>query len=349
MTLFLTTGVVFGQTAFNIFNQIEQNFSLNMDEIHLKLDPQDFNNVRAGLFDQTFKIKKISNCKIGITSNKIKFFLYKDMPGVILKYSSFEIMINSIQYTLKVENLLSVHINGLLEPLLNLRRCQSLNEALMNWSLNKKFTSSTMVMSSIKIKKLMELSMIDCNPIDFKEKLRWFLTHENIINFVPSKFIKKVKVLHQSKKNTSILYPQFMDIITRINDYFVKMVKNYYKKEHVKDITDYNLDFSIELYGRKEEIMDPTSRKSLYLVQKHEDHIHLKSFAILFNLRWFFNTRYNCKKSLGFDFQYGRTINGYAQTFHKYDDVLRWLVTHPNAIEDVEFVVLDPIPPNYIF
>jgi hypothetical protein len=140
-----------------------------------------------------------------------------------------------------------------------------------------------------------------------------------------------------------------MDIITRINDYFVKMVKNYYKKEHVKDITDYNLDFSIELYGRKEEIMDPTSRKSLYLVQKHEDHIHLKSFAILFNLRWFFNTRYNCKKSLGFDFQYGRTINGYAQTFHKYDDVLRWLVTHPNAIEDVEFVVLDPIPPNYIF
>jgi hypothetical protein len=140
-----------------------------------------------------------------------------------------------------------------------------------------------------------------------------------------------------------------MDIITRINDYFVKMVKNYYKKEHVKDITDYNLDFSIELYGRKEEIMDPTSRKSLYLVQKHEDHIHLKSFAILFNLRWFFNTRYNCKKSLGFDFQYGRTINGYGQTFHKYDDVLRWLVTHPNAIEDVEFVVLDPIPPNYIF
>jgi hypothetical protein len=95
--------------------------------------------------------------------------------------------------------------------------------------------------------------------------------------------------------------------------------------------------------------VDNSKRKSLYLIRKNNDYLHLKSFAILFNLRWFFNTRYNSKKALGFDGEYGRTITGYGQTFHKYDDVLLWLTTHPNTIEDVEFVILDPIPSHYIF
>jgi hypothetical protein len=96
--------------------------------------------------------------------------------------------------------------------------------------------------------------------------------------------------------------------------------------------------------------MNLKNRKSLYLVRKNVDDLHLKSFAILFNLRWFFNTMYNSKKAFGLDKEYGITEDGYyGQTIYKYDDVLLWLITHPNTIDEVEFVVLDPIPPNYIF
>lgn len=73
---------------------------------------------------------------------------------------------------------------------------------------------------------------------------------------------------------------------------------------------------------------------SLRLVQKFEDDLKFKSLGILFNLRWFFNTRNNNKKIFGLDGEYGLTDEGLiGQTFHKYDDVL---VSNPNTLEEVE-------------
>lgn len=371
MAQFLTTGIIFGQTAFNIFNNISKyikerndhssqqsnlmnitNLNFKFDEIHIKLHPVDFNNIRDGCLNHLYKLKKISNCKLEAISkintkeDAIKYFLYKDMPGTIIKSLQIELKINSSHQKINIENIIDVEINEFLGPLLNLRKCQSINEALMNWALNNNFMT---FQSYIDHKKLAESNMIAIDREYFEEKLRWFLTNENIVNFIPKKFFRKVQSIQKLKKNIIGLITDFLNIITNINKYFIKLVRQYYTQERVIQITSYSLSFPIELYGKKEEIYHPTSRKSLYLVPKDKGYVYLKSFAVLFNLRWFFNTRYNSKKSLGFDGEYGRTIHGYGQTFHKYDDVLLWLVTHPNTIEEVEFVVLDPIPPNYIF
>lgn len=81
-----------------------------------------------------------------------------------------------------------------------------------------------------------------------------------------------------------------------------------------------------------------------------KDDLKFKSLGILFNLRWFFNTRNNNKKIFGLDGEYGLTDEGLiGQTFHKYDDVLLWLVSNPNTLEEVEFVVIDHISDFYIF
>jgi hypothetical protein len=371
MTHFLTTGIIFGQTAFNIFSKISENIkeindhysqkqylniteiNFEFNEIHIKLYSTDYNNVRNGCLNHLYKFKKISNCKLEAISKvnskifgPIKYFLYKDMPGTSIKYSQIELRINSILQKINIENIIDVEINEFLGPLLHLRKCQSINEALMNWALNNNFMA---FQNYIDHKQLAEVNMITIDRVYLEDKIRWFLTDENIINFIPKKFFKRVQSIQKFKKNIIGLTIDFMTIISNINKYFIKLVRKYYTRERVIQITSYNLSFPIELYGNSEEIYHTSIRKSLYLFPKDKSYIHLKSFAILFNLRWFFNTRYNSKKSLGFDGEYGRTIHGYGQTFHKYDDVLLWLVTHPNTIEDVEFVVLDPIPPNYIF
>lgn len=344
MKQFLENGIIFGQTAFKILKTISEvgkDHNIILDEIHLKFDPIYFNRD----FNHLYRIRKISNCKLQATSKheKTKYFLYKDMPGAIIKSFSLELMINSMLQNINIEDIVSVQINVLLQPLIDLRKCQSINEALMNWSLNNIFLE---FQDYFNHKKLINSSLVTCDPLSFKRNVSWFLANENIDKFVPKRFLQKVNCIQKSKK---ILIIEFMDVVERINEHFIKMVRKYYKTEHVAQITSYNYIFPIELYGKKDEIYHPTCRKSLYLVRKSKDYLHLKSFAVLFNLRWFFNTRYNSKKSLGFDKEYGRTINGYGQTIHKYDDVLLWLITHPNTIEDVEFVILDPIPPNYIF
>lgn len=359
MALFLPTGIIFGQTAFKIFNIICNNYedyycnkiNFKMDEIHLKLDPMTFNNVRDGYFNHTYKIKQISNCKLQVTTKKqgycdeIKYFLYKDIPCTIIKYVLLNLKINSTLQRIKIQDITSVQLNTLLSPLINLRKCFDINEALMNWSLNNNFME---FQTYIHHRQLGSDSII--NRLNLVKNISWFLGCESIINFVPKKFVHKVSSLHnKSNRNTVKMFNEFMDIISHINEHFIKMVRKYHKTEQISQITSYSLSFPIELYGNKEDIFNPTKRKSLFLTRKNNDHLHLKSFAILFNLRWFFNTRYNSKKSLGFDGEYGRTINGYGQTFHKYDDMLLWLITHPNTIEDVEFVILDPIPSNYIF
>jgi hypothetical protein len=354
MALFLTPGIIFGQTAFKIFNLICDNFddynkiNFKMDEIHLKLDPMTFNNVRDGYFNHIYKIKQISNCKLQVTDyyDENQYFLYKDMPGTSIKYVLLNLKINSIVQRIKIEDITSVQLNTLLSPLINLRKCSDINEALMNWALNNNFMDFQTYVDHRRLNG--ESSII--NRVNLMKQISWFLECENITNFVPKKFVQKVRFLHsKNNRNTVKMFNEFMDIVAHINEHFIKMVRKYHKTEQISQISSYNFIFPIELYGNREDIFHPTKRKSLFLVRKNNDHLHLKSFAILFNLRWFFNTRHNSKKSLGFDGEYGRTINGYGQTFHKYDDVLLWLITHPNTIEDVEFVILDPIPSNYIF
>lgn len=350
MTWFLNIGIIFGQTAFKIFKKLETSEKVDLSEFHIKLDALHFNNLRDGYFNHLYQIKKISNCKLGVVHNGVRYYLYKDMPGVVLSHHTLTLFLNGELTLIKIEMILSVQINVLLEPLLNLRKCQSLNEALMNWSLNHSFDDIT-PLGYINHSKLLEnfpKEVIEFNYNSIPEILKKFLNCDDIL-LIPQRFLKKVLALQKKKDNENIRIKvsKFMDIITFITKHFTKLVHRYSKFEGVADVSRYNLNFPIELYGNPKKI--GCKRKSLFLFKRNNDYIRLKSFAILHNLRWFFNTRYNSKKSLGFDGEYGRTINGYAQTFHKYDDVLLWLITHPNTIEDVEFVILDPIPPNYIF
>jgi hypothetical protein len=349
MDIVLQNGVLIGQTAFKIYHKLSQsnhNIIIDVnDAIHVHIE--DFDNIQE-IYGQKFHIKKVSNCKVKLTPKHTEtenvYYVYKLAPTA---KQSLILQLNGNRIKVYIEDILSVQINGLLEPLINLRKCQSRNEALMNWSLNNKFRDVNQ--EYLNHKKLIESNVILVDPSTLKKTINMFLGQENVINFVPKKFIKKIKCIQKSKKNFSVLSIEFLDIITLINKFFKNMVENYYKKENVSQINSFNLDFSIELYGNKEEVLHPTNRKSLYLVRKNNDWLHLKSLAILFNLRWFFNTRYNAKKALGFDGEYGKTDSGYGKTLHKYNDVLLWLITHPNTLEDVELVVLDPIPSNYIF
>lgn len=347
MTL-ITTGIISGQSAFEIFKQISKNNGDNfhniiLKEIHLKFDSISFNSVGDGLLDHYYKIKKISNCKLEATlklsTDTTKYFLYKEMFDN--EYCSLTLKLNSTLYQIKIENIFNVQINVLLEPLLNLRNCYSIEEALMNWALNNKFMVQQNYIKHGKI--LDDLGLY--KPKHFEKYLSYFLGCENIIKFVPNKFKNKVLNIQKTKQNNPV---EFMTTIDLINKFFINKVKKYHKKEKIYKLGSFNLNFSFELYGSKDEVYHPTNRKSLYLVKK-DGYLHLKSFAILFNLRWFFNTRYNSKKVLGLNKEYGITNHGYGQTLYKYDDVLLWLITHPNAIENVELVVLDPIPFNYIF
>ncbi|ADO00494.1 hypothetical protein WIV_gp150 [Wiseana iridescent virus] len=347
MTLFLNIGIIFGQTAFKIFKKLETGKKVDLSEFHIKLDALHFNNLRDGYFNHLYRIKKISNCKLGVVHNGVRYYLYKDMPGVVLSHHTLQLFLNGELTLIKIEMILNVQINVLLEPLLNLRKCQSLNEALMNWSLNNNFNDINFIeIGYINHLKLFENNNIEFEDTDVQSILNTFLNCESV-HLIPQRFLKKVLALQKKKDNTHFKVSKFMDIITFTTKHFIKLVRKYSKFENVVEVTRYNLNFPIELYINPKKI--ECKRKSLFLFKRNNDYIRLKSFAILHNLRWFFNTRYNSKKSLGFDGEYGRTINGYAQTFHKYDDVLLWLVTHPNTIEDVEFVILDPIPPNYIF
>jgi hypothetical protein len=130
-------------------------------------------------------------------------------------------------------------------------------------------------------------------------------------------------------------------------------VQKHYTIEQVDRLIPYHLIFPIKLFCQRKELQlvkDEDHRASLRLVQKFEDDLKFKSLGILFNLRWYFNTRNNNKKIFGLDGEYGFTEEGLiGQTFHKYADVLLWLVSNPNTLEEVEFVVIDHISDFYIF
>lgn len=336
---FLSKGIIFGQTAFKIFYNLSKNNNNNdllLNEIHLKLEPTDFDEV------QNKKIfnKKLSNCKLEVNHKNVKYLLYKN--NLNENFFELELSINSTIRKVNIENILNVEIDVLLEPLINLRKCSNINEALMNWSLNSNFKPSQVYINHENI-----IPLIPSQTLNIAEKSRWMLTNKYFLTFSPKRLINKIKKIHNNKNKTDDTVMEFLNLINNINMYFTEMVKKYNK--NISPLNSYTIDFPIELYGNKDEILH-SKRKSLYMIKRNKDDLHLKSFAILFYLKWFFNTRYNYKKIFGLDGEYGQTLDGlYGQTFHKYDDVLLWLVTHPCAINETEFVVLDQIPPNYIF
>lgn len=339
MEQLLHTGIIFGQSAFNIlYNHFNGITNHEINEFHLKFESQQFEFMMNQV--HKFKIKRISNCKVLLTYNNIKYFLYQSDCNDLFE---IEIMINSTMEKVKIENIIDIQIDVLLGPLLSLRKCKGLDEALMCWSLNKNFLSPQVYIDP---KNWTSSNLSFCNDDILNKKLGWFLTNDNLMTIVPQRFINKVRKIHKSKQKNTV---DFMDIITNINQYFIKKVHTYFVQEKISNITSFDLNFNIELYGRCMGKFDPkNSRKSLYLKRQNKDDVHFKSLAILFNLRWFFNTINNNQKPFGLDGEYGHCSLGYGQTFHKYDDVILWLVTHPNTVNEVEFVILDPIPPQYI-
>ena len=383
MNLLLNSGIISGSTAFKIYENIFEN--IKASEIHMKIDFKNLNILPNFLPN----FKKISNCRIKTTVENINFYLNSCSTTTFILLDTF---INGLMYTIKVENILDVMIGVLLDPLLRLRNCEDTNEALMCWSLthldeirpkslSKFYSQHQPLLDFIKIQKILTKKVQSAdnevtNVQYLKSKMGWFLNHNTINLLVPPKFIKKVKRNLVIVQKNPDLYVEvtitFLTILFNIKKYFVKKVQQYYIKECVYSVGLFDLIFDIELYGRKEEVLNHNQRKSLHLTPptqskynyfhhfsqsrsvpdtiEEEDYFHLKSSAILYNLRWFFNTTCNNKKSFGLDGEYGLTEDGKnGQTFHKYDDVIFWLVTHPNTIKEVEFVVLDPIPRNYIF
>jgi len=349
MEEYFKKGIVTGQTAYQIYNtlsKVEEHF--NDQDFHIQLD-----SVIFGYLSLYNKIKRITNCKLKTSFKNINLYIYKNVSEIDLESIPANIMVDSNLFSINLENIISVTINVLLEPLFKLRKCQSVEEAVYNWALNKIYLENP---PYIDYKKLKELNMVRINPEYLNDQFNWLLTRPNIYNFIPKKYKTKLLNLQKMKKN---LWVEFMETIVSINKYFIKKVSTYHKSTRINELTYFFLDFNIEFYGLKEEVLDKNIfRKQLLLYNlskvknSHDNnhYLHLKSFAILNNLRWFFNTRNNNKKAFGFDGEYGLTKDGeYGQTYHKYDDVILWLTTHPNNIEDVEFIILDSIPLNYIF
>lgn len=329
MICVVSKGTIYGITAFEIFRQLVHHKEVECFVLEIAVDNGIFNHLKSSCLS-----KKKSNCRLEVTTNTFEKYIVCNEP---IQYSfQLQLILNHNVTTIFIEDILLCQIRVLLAPILNLRRCNTLDEALMNWSLNNSFIPQK---EYIDHKKLVLTNMVECNQTFFKEIFVWFLRCKNISKFVPTKFLNKVIAIQKSKTDIKTKYICFMDIIVLINKYFTNIVQKYMIKN--------DLSVSIELYGYKQEVLS-LSRKSLYLVEK-KGCLRLKSFAILFNLRWFFNTMYNCKKSIGLDGEYGHTENGYGQTFHKYDDMIKWVITHPNALKDAELVVLDPIPTEYIF
>lgn len=392
MEQFLKDGTIFGQTAYDIYIAIQKESGFYASTLHLKLEPVLFELMIHTNLNR--KLKKITNCMLKTSikgktfveddqrssppldvlgrrvSESIKLFLCKNVDINSIEPVLIKIMINTQPLQVKIENIVETTINILLEPILNLRKCKDIEEALTNWALNAVYLESPVY---IDFKKLKTLNVVEIDPKYLNGKISWFLATNNIRDFVPQKFLNKIRKLHKSKKN---LWVEFMEVVNDINRYFVKKVRAYHKYNHIDSMTYFYLDFPIELYGTDLAFSERRSKLLLYDPSKKvpekpsqfmlglayalsgtipkpppppKTYLRLRSTLIFENLRWFFNTRRNDGKAFGFNGIYGLIDGCYGQTFYKYDDVILWLVTHPNTIEEVELVVLDPIPQNYIY
>lgn len=356
-----------------------------LNELHVVFYAEDFDYFRDLPKSNLCTIRKKSNCKLQLRqqnreliqqqmkgnvdqndelldNNKgevstTTIFLYKDMPGTTFNsvdVADFEGQKISLEY------IVDVYCSVMLKPLIDLRNCNDLDEAMICWSLNKQFFDDQeneqdlidIMKHQIKTCGLENLQKtILLQKEAFKSRIVWFLNHKHFQAFVPMKFQNRVKKLWKSRRllsETSVV--EFLDIMHNIHSYFVKKVKTYFNK-NIKGINIYDLEYKIELYGKREP--DETGRISLFFEEyrpaNNEQLVHYKSTAILNNLRWFFNTRFNSRETFGLDGEFGRGLSGYGQTFHKYEDMILFLVSHPNTVKHCELVVLDPIPENYIF
>lgn len=215
----------------------------------------------------------------------------------------------------------------LFDPIFNLRNCKSINEAITSWALNYNFLKCKGVIC------VKNLSSEILNLVEIESLSNKLLTNPNS-RFIPEKFLYKFQ---QVTKQTR---PDPLKFMCLVNELYL-LVQKHYTIEQVDRLIPYHLIFPIKLFCQRKELQlvkDGDHRwASLRLVQKFEDDLKFKSLGILFNLRWFFNTRNNNKKIFGLDGEYGLI----GQTFHKYDDVLLWLVSNPNTLEEVEFVISD--------
>ncbi|AHL67594.1 hypothetical protein DH26_gp101 [Chloriridovirus anopheles1] len=353
----LSRGIITRESALRVFEHIfgnEGSKELDLSELHCMFYPEEFNNFR-----NLPKITKKSNCKLLFIHNHIKYFLYKDMPGTT--FNDIVIPGNLIGGNLgggnlRIEYIVDVYVNVLLRPLFELRDCDNLDEALMCWSLNNRFSEADS--NNANVAKTIQSRQHELSTFQkqilfpektgttiFKKQLDRLLNHKYIHLLVPSKFIIKIKTMHKAKHVSEITVCKFLDIVTNIHVYFKKKVKRYHER-NIKGVKREDLDFPIELYGRV--AVEGESKLSLHFAP-FEGCVHYKSTAILNNMRWFFNTRYNSKEVFGLDGEFGRGLCGYGQTFHKYVDMILFLVSNPNTYKHCELVVLDPIPSEFIF
>ena len=347
-------GLMCGNTAhveyINFFNKNGQNEPLKFDKIELVFNTSTFDSLtnhfsvsQKNSLYRFYRIKKKSNRKFEVMIDDQVFSIEREKClGSLDETNSPNCLSRKFDGKIfngpNIENILMVEIKILMAPLIDLKKCQDLNEALMNWSLNNLFLPNQVY--------------VDCGQIQgtdvkiLNQTIEMFLSLASVKSFVPHVFLKKI--------TNSRTTEDFLKTIIDLNKYFVQLVKRYRVSEKIHLITSYDICFSIDLFGSSLTQTGALNdkRKSLFLRPRAIGDIKFKAFAVLFNLRWFFNTVYNGGKSIGIDGEYGNLstkINEYGQTFHKYDDVLLWLVTHPNNVLNSEFVILDPIPTEWIF
>ena len=382
MDLF-SLGVVCNQTAFEIYEKLSKSITdFWFSTIEIKLQTADYQLVK-----QRFQAKHLSNHKYQVRVNnplslpdpKGVGFGQRVRTGSLLRCDeraapfttglpmsgdvslivyeaeacssnvvAIPVCLNGSFVSVNLENLGTVTFGMLFDPIFNLRNCKSINEAITSWALNYNFLKCKGVIC------VKNLSSEILNLVEIESLSNKLLTNPNS-RFIPEKILYKFQ---QVTKQTRPDPLKFMCLVNELYFYLCKLVQKHYTIEQVDRLIPYHLIFPIKLFCQRKELQlvkDGDHRAhqhwaSLRLVQKFEDDLKFKSLGILFNLRWFFNTRNNNKKIFGLDGEYGLTDEGLiGQTFHKYDDVLLWLVSNPNTLEEVEFVVIDHISDFYIF
>lgn len=370
MDLF-SLGVVCNQTAFEIYEKLSKSITdFWFSTIEIKLQTADYQIVK-----QRFQTKHLSNHKYQVRVNnplslcdeRAAPFTTDSLFGVpmsgevsLIVYEAeacssnvvaIPVCLNGSFVSVNLENLGTVTFGVLFDPIFNLRNCKSINEAITSWALNYNFLKCKDVID------VKNLSSEILNLVEIESLSNKLLMNPNS-RFIPEKFLYKFQqVTKQTRPNFKDPL-KFMCLVNELYFYLCKLVQKHYTIEQVDRLIPYHLIFPIKLFCQRKELQlvkDEDHRAhqhwaSLRLVQKFEDDLKFKSLGILFNLRWYFNTRNNNKKIFGLDGEYGFTEEGLiGQTFHKYDDVLLWLVSNPNTLEEVEFVVIDHISDFYIF
>lgn len=371
MDLF-SLGVVCNQTAFEIYEKLSKSTrslpwrrapvtDFWFSTIEIKLQTADYQIVK-----QRFQAKHLSNHKYQVRVNnpfttdsllfgnkmsgEVSLIVY-EAEACSSNVVAIPVCLNGSFVSVNLENLGTVTFGVLFDPVFNLRNCKSINEAITSWALNYNFLKCKDVID------VKNLSSEILNLVEIESLSNKLLMNPNS-RFIPEKFLYKFKqVTKQTRPNFKDPL-KFMCLVNELYFYLCKLVQKHYTIEQVDRLIPYHLIFPIKLFCQRKELQlvkdedhrAHQHRASLRLVQKFEDDLKFKSLGILFNLRWYFNTRNNNKKIFGLDGEYGFTEEGLTgQTFHKYDDVLLWLVSNPNTLEEVELVVIDHISDFYIF